>query len=105
MNVIKGFWGWIVAIVGGVIGFLIYYLSLKNKQINKLKAKVELTETEKEADLLESDIKEFRTEKKRLKKEDAEISKVLTQLDDKRKQIKEDVKSMSDKQIEDYWNK
>lgn len=105
MNAIKGFWGWIVAIVGGIIGFLVYYLTLKNKEINKLKAKVELTETQKEADLLELEIKDALTSKNRLKKEEQEIDKVLGQLDDKREQIKEEVKNMSDKEVEDYWNK
>ena len=104
MSKLKSVWGWIIAAVGGTIGFLLYFLTLKNKQINKLKAKVELTETEKEADLLETEIKETRSAKKMLKKEEIEIDKILISLDEKRKTITKEIKNKSDKEIEEYWN-
>lgn len=105
MTKIKDMLGWIVAIVGGIIGFLLYYLSLKNKEINKLKSKVDLVDTQKQADLLELDIKEAQNAKKRLQKENQEFEKIYQSLDDKRNQIQKDLTSMTDKEIEDYWNK
>ena len=104
MSKLKNLWAWIVSTVGGVIGILVYFITLKNKEINKLKAKTELVNTEKEADLLETEIKEARVEKQRLSKEDVEIDKVLDALDERRKQISADVKVMTDEEIEKYWN-
>lgn len=105
MNKIKAFWVWLVAIVGAVIGFLIYYLTLKNKEVNALKARVSLVETEKEADAVEADIKELKNSKKRLKKEEVEIDKVIEEVKEKRKQIKQEVEQMTPKELADYWNK
>lgn len=105
MQKIKDIWLYLVGIVGAIIGVLWYFLSLKNREVSALRAKLDLADTEKKSDLIEAEIKEIRNDKKRGKKELKEIDKVLKELDDKRKQIKEEVRGMSDEEIIDYWNK
>ena len=104
MGSIKNFWTYLVTGVGAIIGVLVYYLSLKNKEINTLKVKVALADTEKKTDVIEVEIKEIRDSKKRLNKEVVEIDKVLNSLSEKRKEIKEKVKNMSPEELAEYWN-
>jgi len=91
--------------MGVVIGLLLYFLQLKNKQVNALKARIDLLATEKEADLLEVEIKKSLENKNLLAKEIQELNKSLEIVAAKREQIKADAKNLNPNQIEDYWNK
>lgn len=100
---LKDIWVKITLGLGAVVGFLLYYLSLKNRKINALKAEVELADTEKQADVLETKINGIKEDRKLIKKEVDEINKVLVDLDKKREKIKESHANKTDKEIEDYW--
>jgi len=101
----KDAWVYITGTVAAVIGFLWYFLSLKNREVNKLKTKIKLVDTERESDIIESEIRSIRDEKKRTSKEITEINKALDSLEEKRKNIKKEVKSKNNTEIEEYWNK
>lgn len=106
MEKLKEIWGYVVAGVVGLIGVLVYIVTRRGDEINKLKSKVALTETQKQADALEVEIKQAQENKANLKKENQELDKTLQQLDSKREEIKKDVAELKDpKAIADYWNK
>ena len=106
---IKGFFSGIYSKVilgmGAVIGILLYWIQLKNKKANALKARIALLDTEKDADILETEIKGLMEDRKLLKKEVDDFNKSLVDLDVKRNELKEKAKNMSPKEVEDYWEK
>jgi len=105
LNKLKEIWGWIVAVVGGAFGILLYILQRKGEKINALQAKVELAKAEKETDLIEAEIKHLKNNKNNLAKENKELDKSLQKVEEKRKQIAEDTKKLTDpKAIASYWN-
>lgn len=101
----KNAWAYITGVVGTIIGFLWFFLSRRNKEIDSLKTKIRLLDTEREADIMETEIKTIRDDKARTSKEIKELENTLSELEVKRKEIKKEVKSMNNNQIEDYWNK
>jgi hypothetical protein len=105
MEALKSIWAKVVAVLGAAVGLLLYFLSLKNKQANALKAQIDLVDTQKKADLIEVDIKQKLDAEKMLKKEVADHEQALVQLEEKRKEIAQQQDNKSPKEIEDYWNK
>jgi|SRR3989344_169250 len=95
----------IVFIFGLLIGVLIYIIKAKDNTINSLKAKIDLAETQKQADLIEVEIKQLIEERIQLKKEEKGLQELLKNLEEKRKQLVEKHKTMTESEIEDYWNK
>lgn len=98
-------WAKIAAAVTILLGIAWYFLSLKNKKINALEAKIDLAETQKEADLIESEIRQKREEQSKLKKEVQEDERLLKELEEKRANLPNDVDNKTPKEVEDYWNK
>jgi septal ring factor EnvC (AmiA/AmiB activator) len=96
-------WAKIVAALTILLGILWYFLSLKNKKINALEAKVDLAETQKEADLIEAEIREKRDQEGLLKKEAEEHERLLKDLEEKRKQLPDDQANKTPSEIEKYW--
>lgn len=95
----------VIAALTGLLGLVLYFLSKQNKQIETLKAKIDLAKTEKEADLIEVEIKELQGTHTNLQKTEKELDKTLAKVQEKRKQITEDVKNLKDpKEIAEYWN-
>lgn len=101
----KSLWGILVVVVTAAIGILLYVLQQKQREVNSLKAKVDLAKTQKEADLIEVDIKQRLNNTKLLDKEVKELNKTLDQLEAKRKDLANSEKNKTDQQIEDFWNK
>jgi hypothetical protein len=99
-----GLYGKVALVLGAVIGFLLYYITLRNKEVNAAKAKVALANTEKQADILETEIVAMKEGRKINKKEVAEIDKTLVELNNKREILKAQAKTMTGREIEDYWN-
>jgi len=93
----------LVLVLVGALGLLLYYLNLKNKTINALKAEIDLTKTQKEADALEVQIKAKLETSGLLKKEVDELNKALVQLEEKRASLPEGPRDPND--VEDYWKK
>lgn len=105
MTKIKEFLGWIVAGLGAVLGIVLYMLSRKGKEVDALNAKIELAKTEKQTDLIEAEINTLKAEKETSKKHNQELDKSLSKLEEKRKQIPEDAKKLTNpKEVADYWN-
>lgn len=100
-----GIYGKVVLVLGAVVGFLLYYLTLKNKEVNAAKARIALLDTEKQADILETEINGMKEGRKVTKKEIAEIDKVLVELHNKREFLRESAKKLNDRDIEEFWNK
>jgi len=97
-------WGYVVLIGGAVLGIVLYILNLKSKELEAAKAKIALATTQKQADALESEIKQKMAEKEVTKKESADLQKALDLLAQKRQDIKQEG-NLTDSQAEDYWNK
>lgn len=103
---LKKTWHKVVLVLGAVIGFLLYWLSLKNKKLAAYKAKIELVKTQRQADLLEIEIKEIMTDRKLLKKEREDLEQALKLLEEKRNSLKgKSNKKRTVKDVESYWNK
>lgn len=102
---LREFWGYFVAGLGALIGFLVYYLTLKNREIDALKSAIDVAATEKQVDIVETEIKEVRAMKKRIKKEEQEFDKALEKVEKRRQEIKKEVKEMSTSELIDHLNK
>lgn len=107
MNSIKNFfsksWGYVILFMSAIIGILYFVLNIKNKELEGAKAKIALASTQKQADLIESEIKE-KLDQKDLNKRDMEgLQKSLELLEEKRKTLKDD--RINDQEKADYWNK
>lgn len=107
MDKIKEFfsnvWAVIVLVLGAVIGGLLYYINLKQRQANAMAAQIALVQTQRQADVLEADIREKMQNKSLLAKEVADHQKALDLLQEKRNNLPND--NLTDKQIDDVWNK
>lgn len=99
-----GIFGKVIAILGASIGILMYIITLKNKQNNALKAKIELADTHKKADLIEVEIKQKLQDNAILKKESDNLNAALVQLEEQRKKIEENSKNQNPQDAENFWN-
>lgn len=109
MNKIKEFFTNVYVIVAailvGAVGILLYYLNGKNKEINALHAAVDLADTQKKADLLETDIKTKLDNQNLLQKEVDGLNQGLLKLDEQRKNIAGQEQNKTPDEAQDYWNK
>lgn len=105
MNKLKEIWGYIAAGIVAIVGILVYIITRKGEEINALKAKIDMSETQKEADVIETEIKQAKARKDNLTKQNQELDKSLEQLKEKRKEIKKNVESLTDPEdIANYWD-
>lgn len=104
-NFFTGLGGVIVVVLTGAVAILAYMLSNKRKETNALKAKVDLVETQKQADILEVEIKQRMNNKDALSHEVAELKTALTDLQVKRDNLATGEANKTDKEIEDFWSK
>lgn len=102
-DAVVGAWQYLTVILVAVIGILLYYINLKQKKFNAMAAQVELTQTQKQADVLEADIKVKMQDKALLAKEVDDHQKALDLLEEKRKNLPND--NLTNDQINDIWNK
>lgn len=104
---IKSFFSSIVGLImltlTAVVGILLYILSNKRKEVNSLKAQIDLAKTQKEVDLIEVQIKERMANKNALTKEVAELQNSLNTIEEKRKQLANDEKNKNPSDVEDFW--
>lgn len=102
---LKKYWDFIIGGLGAVIGLLWYFLTLKNREARKYKTAVEMANTQREADLVEIEIKQLKGEKKLTKTEIKKLDEQLKNLSKKRENINEKVKNMTSEEIIEFWNK
>lgn len=102
---IKDSYLYIIAILTGIIGIIAFFYKDKHKEINSLKAQLDLAETQKQVDLVEVQINQKKNTTNLLQKEVDELNKTSIQLEEKRKQLVNTESKTSDKDIEDFWNK
>jgi len=102
-NFFSSFWQYTTAIAAVIIGILLYWINLKNKKAAALQAQVALVQTQKQADVLEADIKAKMEHQDLLAKEVDDHQKALDALEQKRQNLPKD--SLSDQDISDIWNK
>jgi predicted RNase H-like nuclease (RuvC/YqgF family) len=105
MNKLKQIWGYIVVGIGALIGVLLYVIQFKQKKINILNAKIELANTQKQADLIEVEIKQHMVENATLDKEIKALQDSLSKLAERRKQISKEEKNKTSDEVEDFWSK
>lgn len=104
MKKFKDFWFWLIAGLGGLCAFLWYFLSRKNLEVNSLKTKINFIETQKQADLLEVEIRHRQQEKSNSEKERLELQRALEDLKLKRLDIKQQAEKLKNpKDVADYW--
>ncbi len=96
-------YGIIMLVLTGGIAILIYVLSNRRKEVNALKGQIDLVKTQKEADLIEAQIKERMDRKEVLAKEVLELQNGLLDLEAKRKEIASTEKNKNPDDIEDFW--
>lgn len=101
---LKDAWLWIVGALGAIIGLLWFFLASKNARIDELNARIALAETQKQADLLELEIKNMMQEKGLLKKELDELSTSMLLLSEQRRRIAAVEEGKTPDEIEDHWN-
>lgn len=104
MEWLKGTWAKVVTALGVLVGILWFFLSLRNKKVAELEAKIDLADTQKKSDLIEVEIKQKQAEQTTLKKEVAEHDRLLSKLEEKRKDLPNAPK-LKPNEIEDYWSK
>lgn len=97
--------GVIMLVLTGVAGVALYLLGNKRKEVNALKAKADLAETQKQADLVEVEIKEHIATKATLDKEVKELEKGLDALAEKRKTLPQEESKKTSDEVEDFWKK
>lgn len=105
LSKLKEYWGYFVGILAAIGGFLLYYLTLKNREINSLKALVDLADTQRQVDIVESEIKAVKANKKRTAKEEKEFDKALEKVKKRRIEIKNEIRKMTTKELIDHLNK
>ncbi len=98
-------WAYIALAVAGIVGILVYFYKGKQKDINALKAQIDLAETQKQADLLEVQINQKKDSSELLKKEVDELDKASVQLYEKRKAIAGQETSKTEEEALNTWNK
>ena len=86
-------------VLSAIIGVLLFYLSSKNKEIAALKTQINLTTTQKSADILESEINQKLQQNNLLQKQIDGYNAALAQLQEKRKTLPE-----ADKNDSSFWN-
>lgn len=95
---------WIIGGLGAIIGLLWFFLARKGDKIDELNAKIALVSTQREADLMEVEIKRLMQDKKLLKKELDELDISLLLLSQRRDKIAARESGRSPEDIEEYWD-
>jgi len=101
----SGLSGSIIVILGGTIAILTYVMSNRKKETDALKAKIDLVETQKHADLIDVEIKERMFHADALEHEVIELQKAQVSLEQKRQTLPKNEIGKTDKEIEDFWSK
>ena len=102
---IKDSFGWIATVAVGIVGFLLYFLQRKEDEVSVLKSQIKLANTQKESDILESQINKLKNSKDLSKKQVEQVDSALQELEEKRKMIRQGVIQETDpEKIADYWN-
>jgi septal ring factor EnvC (AmiA/AmiB activator) len=106
MEKLKQYAGYLVLAVTAIIATLAYLLSGKDKKVVALQTKVDLADTQKKADLVESEINQAKAQKDNLAKENVALEKASSALEAKRVEIATTQAELTDpKAVADYWNK
>lgn len=94
---------YIVEIMAVAIGLLLYYINLKNKDNAALKARIQMAQTQKQADLVEADINQKLQNSGLLQKEIDDLQQGLVLLGQKRQQISQVENGKTPEEIAQYW--
>jgi len=89
MQTIKKYWGWIVAFIGTVIGFLLISKKYNQHQINKTDKKID--DNNQQIDKLDGKIDAVEDQKQTAIQNAEQIQDQIDDLKDKREDIKPDV--------------
>jgi hypothetical protein len=98
----KNIYGYAIVVFGIIIAILAWFINTKNKEIEAMEAKIALAKTQKEADLIEVEIKERMDKLEDSNKEKLELQKTLDILEQKRQNLKDD---RTEQEKSDTWNK
>lgn len=102
-NFFSTLWSKVLLVLGVVVAILFYILNLKKKEANALKARISLLTTEKEADIIETEIKGLLEDRQKTTEEIAELKAALKELAQKRQALKKAASNKTPKEIEDFW--
>ena len=91
----------LVLILGTIVATLVFFLKMKNNEINDLKAQVSIINDQKQADILETTVKQKLQDNSLLQKQIDGYNEVLQQLEEKRKTLPEGDKNSDDSS---FWN-
>lgn len=105
METLKKYGGWIVSIIVGAFGILVYLLKSKQGDLNAEKAKNSLATADKTAALLDSDIKHLEEKKSGVAKAIDEATTSGVQLASEKKKALKKEQARKPDEVEDYWNK
>jgi hypothetical protein len=95
----------VAGIVVAIIGFLFYFLNLKNKKINSLEAQVDLADTKQQAAVIDEQVKQ---KQQAIDANDTRMKTIndsVSNLDQQRADLKQKVANQTVKETEDFWNK
>lgn len=91
-------------LVVGLVGLVVLLFASKNEEIEKLKSKLGLVDTQRKADLLEAEIKQRMDHKDTLDKENKQLASILTDLQQKRTDLQKGA-DLTPEEVEDFWKK
>lgn len=98
-----GFIGTTVLVLTTAVGILLWMLNSRRKEVNALKAQIDLAKTQREVDLIEVQIKERLANVDSLSEEVKELNKALSDIEDRRSKISAQEKSKSSDDVENFW--
>lgn len=106
MEKIKSFFsslgGYLVTGLIAVLGIVFYAFIRKQEENEALKARLALVNTQKEVDLIETEIKQASAQREQTQQELETLNKDLALVAQKRQVLKD---TRTDAEIEEYWNK
>lgn len=101
---LKTSWAYLILVVTGLITLLTYLLNRKNSEITYLQSQLANITTQKQADVLEVQIKEKMDNVDLHQKDIDAHQKILDHLEIKRKEITKLQQGKTPQQIEQHWN-
>jgi hypothetical protein len=99
---LKNIWTYLILSGTVIIGILLWLLNIKNKELEAAKAQIQLVQTQKDADLIETDINKRLAEEQLSNTQRAGLQQSLKLLEEKRNTLTDPRTTNQAKA--DYWD-
>lgn len=96
------FWEYLAFALAAAVAILLYALNLRNKELEAAQDRIALAKTQKDADLIEADLKQRLAQEDLAQKDRDALQQSLDLLNQKRQSLSDP--RTTDDQKADYWN-